>query len=157
MKKLSLLIMIMAMGIFAVNTVTAQDVEAGDVLGIWLNEDEDAQIKIYQEDDKYFGKIIWLRDPIDEETGKPKTDKENPDESLRNVPTLGLLILKNFEFDEDEWNDGTIYDPKSGKTYSCYMIFPDGKEKLKIRGYIGISLLGRTSYWTREKGQNKME
>ena len=149
--------MIMAMGIFAVNTVTAQDVEAGDVLGIWLNEDEDAQIKIYQEDDKYFGKIIWLRDPIDEETGKPKTDKENPDESLRNVPTLGLLILKNFEFDEDEWNDGTIYDPKSGKTYSCYMIFPDGKEKLKIRGYIGISLLGRTSYWTREKGQNKME
>lgn len=157
MKKLSLLIMIMAMGIFAGNTVTAQDFKSGDVLGIWLNEDKDAQIKIYQENDKYFGKIVWIKDPIDEETGKPKTDKENPDESLRNVPTLGLLILKNFEFDEDEWNDGTIYDPKSGKTYSCYMIFPDGKGKLKIRGYIGISLFGRTSYWTREKGQNKME
>ncbi len=157
MKKLSLLIIIMAMGVFAGNTVTAQDVEAGDVLGIWLNEDKDAQIKIYKENKNYFGKIVWLKDPIDEETGKPKTDKENPDESLHKVPTLGLLILKNFEFDEDEWNDGTIYDPKSGKTYSCYMIFPDGKEKLKIRGYIGISLLGRTSYWTREKGQNVMK
>lgn len=149
--------MIMALGIFAGNTVTAQDVKAGDVLGIWLNEDKDAQIKIYLENDKFFGKIVWIKDPIDEETGKPKTDKENPDESLRDVPTLGLIILKNFEFDDDEWNDGTIYDPKSGKTYSCYMIFPDGQERLKIRGYIGISLLGRTSYWTREKEQNVMK
>lgn len=157
MKKLSLLIMIMALGIFAGNKAIAQEFKANDVLGIWLNEDKDAQISIYQEGDKYFGKIVWLKNPIDEETGKPKTDDENPDENLRSVPTLGLIILKNFEFDEDEWNDGTIYDPKSGKTYDCYMIFPDGKEKLKIRGYIGISLLGRTSYWTKEKEQNKME
>lgn len=156
MKKLSLLILIMALGIFAGKTVSAQEFKANDVLGIWLNDDKDAQINIYQEGDNYFGKIVWLKNPIDEETGKPKTDDENPDESLRNTPTLGLIILKDFEFDEDEWNDGTIYDPKSGKTYSCYMIFRDGKEKLKIRGYIGISLLGRTSYWTKEKEQNKM-
>lgn len=76
-------------------------------------------------------------------------DKHNPNPALRNRPTLGLEILKDFSFDgKDEWKDGTIYDPKSGKTYSCY-IRMENKNKLKIRGFIGVSMLGRTTYWTR--------
>ncbi len=130
----------------------AQEVKSDDILGIWLNEDKDAHVNIYIENDKYYGKIVWLDEPIDEETGKPKLDDENNDESLRDRPVMGLLLLRDFEFDgDDEWEDGKVYDPKNGKDYSCYMEFPDeeDKNKLKVRGYIGFSLLGRTTWWTR--------
>jgi len=130
----------------------AQEVNADDILGIWLNEDKDAHVNVYKENNLYFGKIVWLKDPIDEETGKPKLDDENNDESLRDRPVMGLLLLRNFEFDgDDEWENGKVYDPKNGKDYSCYMEFPDNEDKntLKVRGYIGFSLLGRTTYWTR--------
>jgi uncharacterized protein (DUF2147 family) len=61
------------------------------------------------------------------------------------------MLLKDFEFDgKDEWEDGKIYDPKNGKTYSCYIEFKDEtKNLLKVRGYIGFSMIGRTTYWTR--------
>jgi uncharacterized protein (DUF2147 family) len=79
----------------------------------------------------------------------PRTDKENPDAKLKSVPLIGLINMKNFTFDgKDEWSGGTIYDPKNGKTYKCYIRF-EGPNKLKIRGYIGISLLGRNTYWTK--------
>ena len=152
MKKINFIILLVAAMSFAVNNLNAQNFKASDIEGIWLNEDTDAHVEIYKNDGKYFGKIIWLRDLIDEETGKPKKDKNNPDESLQDQLTLGLKILKDFVFDGDnEWEDGTIYDPKNGKTYSCYMKFEDEDDlnKLKIRGYIGISWFGRTTYWTR--------
>ncbi len=151
MKKMSMLIALAGMMIFPLMQIHAQDVVAKDILGIWLNEDKDAHIEIFMKGDKYFGKIVWIKDPIDEETGKPKLDKHNPDPILKKRPSLGLELLTNFVFDDDEWEDGDIYDPKSGKTYSCYMEFPDegNLNKLKIRGYVGISLLGRTTYWTR--------
>jgi uncharacterized protein (DUF2147 family) len=62
---------------------------------------------------------------------------------------MGMLLMTEFEFDgDDEWEDGEIYDPKSGNTYSCYMKF-DSENVLKVRGFIGISWIGRTTYWTR--------
>lgn len=134
--------------------VNAQQVKADDVLGIWLNEDKDAHVEIKKDGDKYFGNIVWLKTPNREETGKPKLDRENEDESLRTRPVMGLMLLKDFEFDgDDEWEDGTIYDPKNGKTYKCYMEFDDedNMDKLKIRGFIGFSLLGKTTYWTKVK------
>ncbi len=125
--------------------------QADVILGKWLNEDRDAHIEIYREAGKYFGKIVWLEEPIDELTGKPKLDDENDDESLRSRPVMGLVILKDFVFDGDEeWEDGTIYDPKNGSTYDCYIRFGD-ENTLRIRGYIGISLIGRNTYWTRVK------
>ncbi len=132
--------------------VQAQDVKSDDILGVWLNEDKDAHVDIYKEGDVYFGKIIWLDEP-NEENGEPKLDDENEDESLRTRPVMGLLLLRDFVFDEDEWEDGRVYDPKNGKDYKCYMEFPDedDKDNLKVRGYIGFSLLGRTTYWTRVK------
>ena len=121
---------------------------ADDILGKWLNEDKDAHVEIYKEAGKYYGKVVWLRDPIDEETGLPKVDDENSDESLQNRPIMGLILLKDFVFDgDDEWEDGTIYDPKNGKTYDCYMKI-DEEGILKIRGFIGISWIGRNTYWT---------
>lgn len=120
-----------------------------DILGEWYSENNESLIEIYKNDNKFYGKMAWLKEPM--RRGKPKMDDFNPDEKLRTRPLIGLVILKDFKFDGDnEWNDGKIYDPKSGKTYSCYMKF-DKKDVLKIRGYIGISLLGRTTYWTRKK------
>ncbi len=154
MKFASVILLLLGMVAVPFSKVQAQEVKGDDILGVWLNEDKDAHIQIYKEGDKYFGKIIWLKEPIDPDTGKPKVDDKNEDESLQNRPIMGLLLLTDFVFDgDDEWEDGEIYDPKSGNTYSCYMEFPDedNKDYLKIRGYIGFSLLGRTTYWTRVK------
>ena len=126
----------------------AQSFDANDVLGIWYNEEKDAKVEIYKTGDQYFGKVVWLEEPIDPDTGKPKLDDENPDEELQKRPIMGLLLVKDFEWDGELWDDGEIYDPKSGNTYDCYMKMVN-KDKLKVRGYIGISLLGRTTYWTR--------
>jgi uncharacterized protein (DUF2147 family) len=118
-----------------------------DILGIWFNEEKTSKVEIFKAGSLYFAKIVWLKDPNDSITGKPRVDNLNPDVKLQKTPLMGLIIMKNFAFDgKDEWEDGTIYDPKKGKTYSCYIQF-DSPSKLKIRGYIGVSLLGRTTYW----------
>ncbi|MDK2910784.1 MAG: hypothetical protein PWR20_2352 [Bacteroidales bacterium] len=150
MKKGILVILTLALNLMGVTKVSwSQTYKSIDVKGIWLNQDKDAKIEIFENGGKYYGKIVWLKTPIDPETNKPKVDKHNPNPALRNRSTLGLEILKDFSFDgKDEWKDGTIYDPKSGKTYSCY-IRMENRNKLKIRGFIGVSMLGRTTYWTR--------
>ncbi len=125
MKRMSMLIALIGMMVFPMMQMNAQEVVAKDVLGKWLNEDKDAHVKIFMKGDKYFGKLVWIKDPIDPDTGKPKLDKNNPDPALQSRPSLGLELLTNFVFDDDEWEDGEIYDPKTGKTYSCYMEFPD--------------------------------
>jgi uncharacterized protein (DUF2147 family) len=133
---------------FWMNTsLMAQRNKADDISGIWLNEERTAKVQIYKEGEKFFGKIVWLKVTIDSITGKPRTDKFNPDPKQKNEPLLGLIMFRNFIFDGDnEWKDGSIYDPKNGKTYDCYMKF-ESVTQLKIRGYIGISLLGRTTHW----------
>ena len=128
----------------------AQTYKPDDLLGIWYNGEKTSKLQIYKENGKFFAKIVWLKEPNDSVTGKPRTDNLNPDVKLQNAPLLGLVVLKNFVFDgENEWKDGTIYDPKNGKTYSCYIRFESYPNLLKIRGYVGISLLGRTTYWTK--------
>lgn len=86
--------------------------------------------------------------------GKPKLDTENPDERMRSRKRMGLVILRNFEYDKDDndWSGGTVYDAKSGKTYSGYMWFEKGtnQQTLKLKGYVmGMTWLGRTADWTR--------
>jgi uncharacterized protein (DUF2147 family) len=122
--------------------------KADDIVGIWLTSGkEPAKIQIFKSNDKYYGKIAWLKNPM--ENGKPKADSQNPDKGKRNQQVMGLLILSGFIADgTDEWKDGNIYDPESGKTYSCIISMKD-KNTLKVRGYVGISLLGRTELWTK--------
>lgn len=150
MKKAGIIFLLMVGFIYMSNLACAQTFKSSDILGIWLNEDKDAHVKIYQEGEYYFGKIVWMLNPIDTLTGKPKLDKENSNPELAKRPIDGLILLSDFvwEADDDEWDDGSIYDPKNGKTYSCYMRL-DSINHLRIRGYIGISLLGRTTYWSR--------
>lgn len=122
---------------------------ADRVVGKWYTDDRETIIEIYKEGGKYFGKIVWLKEPY--EDGKPKVDDENPDPKLQNRPIMGLQLLRNFVYDRDkeQWNNGTIYDPKSGKTYDCYMWF-EGHNELKIKGYVlGMKFIGRKTTWTR--------
>jgi len=115
--------------------------------GLWYNDIKSGKILITKgPDGKFNGKVVWLKEPL--ENGKPKVDKMNQDPKLRSRPRLGLQVLTGFEKDGDEkYTGGTIYDPLNGKTYSCKITYK-GKS-LDIRGYIGISLFGRTTVWTR--------
>ncbi len=144
MKKLILATLLL----LSLQTVFGQKTDA--ILGKWMNPDGKGEVQIYKKGNLYFGRLVWLKFPVDEETGKSKLDKHNPDAALRLRPELGLEILKNFTFNGDNgYEGGTIYDPKNGETYSCKMTL-DG-DRLKIRGYIGISLLGRNEVWARVK------
>ena len=128
------------------HTIQAQD--ASDVLGEWYTEDEKAKVEIYQCGDNYCGKIVSLKEPNNPD-GSPKLDAENPNESLRSRQIVGTNILTDLEYEGDgEWEDGEIYDPESGKTYSCLMELEDDGT-LEVRGFIGLSLIGRSQTWTR--------
>lgn len=117
------------------------------ILGVWLNSSGKGQIQVYKQGNKYYGKLVWLKEPNDEQ-GKPKLDIQNPDKNAKIKPLIGLVILRDFVHDDGEWTGGRIYDPQNGKDYKCYMKLKDPKT-LNVRGYIGISMLGRTEVWTR--------
>ena len=120
------------------------------ILGKWQSAHGSGQIEIYKRNGLYHGKIIWLKEPNDE-NGKPKRDIKNPSENLRTQPIIGLEVLKDFSYKGNNmYSGGKIYDPKSGNTYNCQMSVIDG-DKLNIRAYFGISLLGKTETWTRVK------
>ena len=129
--------------------VSAQKSSSSDaILGVWFNAEKDAKIEIVKEDGKYFGTVIWLKNPLNAQ-GKPKTDTENPDAKLRKRPRLGLTVLTGLEYKSgNKYYNGKVYDPKSGKTYSAQAQLAN-HNLLKLRGFIGISLIGRTSEWTR--------
>ncbi len=147
----TLLFLVFTISSFNSNFV-AQEGDA--IIGLWEPSSGKARVKISKIGNKYFGKIVWLREPIDPKTNKPKTDKNNPEESLRNVPLRGFRMLKDFVYSGDnEWTGGTIYDPESGSTYSS-TINKDG-DVLNIRGYVGIKALGRTDTWKRIKLKSK--
>jgi uncharacterized protein (DUF2147 family) len=116
------------------------------VTGLWKNED--ASFAVYEENGKLNAKIVSLREPLTPD-GKQKTDIHNPDSSKHSRPIIGLVFMTGFTpAGSGKWDNGTIYDPKSGNTYSCNMEL-EGQNTLKVRGYVGISLIGRTETWKR--------
>ena len=134
-----------------VGTMTYAQNTADDLVGLWEPSSGKGRVKIEKIGDKYYGKVVWLRIPIDPETNQKKLDKANPDPALRSRPRLGLRLLKDFVFDGDGvWSGGTIYDPESGSTYNCKITMTDNNT-LSIRGYIGVSLFGKTDTWKRMK------
>ena len=127
------------------------------ILGKWWNEEKDAQIEIYPCEGKFCGKIIFLKQPNfppDDPkgmAGKPKTDRDNPEASKRERPLLGMDLVWGFAHGgENVWDGGFIYNPRDGKTYKCKMTL-ENPDRLKVRGFIGVSLIGKTNMWTRVK------
>lgn len=129
--------------------------KADDVIGFWITEENKSMVQIYKEDGKYFGKIVWLKEPKNDK-GEEKKDKNNPKEKLQNRTLKGLIVMRNYVFNGDKWEDGKVYDPESGNTYSGYFSL-ESKDIMKLRGYIGISLIGRTSTWKRYTKKEKRE
>lgn len=144
MKRLPLL----TAGLIVLLAASAHAQEADAILGNWFTEDDRALVDIYTCDGRFCGKIVWLKEPKNED-GTDKLDTNNPDPSKRGRSIIGLNLVWDFTYDKaNRWIDGKIYDPDNGKTYSCKMTLEG--DKLKVRGYVGLSLLGRTTVWTRE-------
>ncbi len=138
MKKIILLLLITIN--YTVNSQT--------IFGKWHSFNDETQeiesvIEVYEKDGKAFAKIIEIKNP-DRKTAVCDMCKG----SNKDKPILGMEILSGLQMNDDEWSGGKILDPKNGKEYKCYIKLVEDN-KLKIRGYIGFSLLGRTAYWQR--------
>jgi len=133
---------------------TASGAGQGDILGPWKTDGGDSLLEFFKCGDKICGKITWLKAPnyIDRKdgpVGKTKVDRKNPNPALRNRPILGLEVMKGLTpKGANRWGNGACYDPETGKSYKCKMSLKSPKH-LELRGYIGISLIGRDFSLTR--------
>ncbi|NMO14938.1 DUF2147 domain-containing protein [Pyxidicoccus fallax] len=124
-------------------------------VGRWTTIDDETKkpksvIAIYEENGKLFGKIEKL---FLEPNEKPDPVCEKCEGALKNKPIIGMVIMRDLKKDDDEWTGGSILDPKNGKTYKCKIAVEDKGKKLKVRGYIGTPMLGRTQHWVRAEEQ----
>ncbi len=143
----SLLMTLLMTSIFS-QTETTPANPADKIMGVWQVGSGKARVKITKYGNKYAGKIVWLKEPTYPD-GSKKVDKNNPDETKRTVQLLGLTNLLGFEYKSGtEYENGTIYDPENGSTYSCVITLEDDNT-LKVRGFIGVQLFGRTDTWKR--------
>ncbi|HTV97313.1 MAG TPA: DUF2147 domain-containing protein [Steroidobacteraceae bacterium] len=130
-------------------SITARAADASSPVGLWKTFDDKtgaprAIVRIYEQDGKLFGKIESSFTPGAEHRVCAVCTDERKDQ-----PIIGLLIIRNMKRTEDGYAGGDILDPDTGSVYRCKMHVEDGT-RLIVRGYIGISLLGRTQIWQRQ-------
>ena len=119
------------------------------LLGVWKTGEGTGMVQITKRGDKYFGRVVWLKVPANPD-GSARVDANNPDEKLRTRPLKGLENLRDFTFvGNNKWENGRIYDPKNGNDYACEIKLID-ENTLEVRGYIGVSMFGRTDVWKRQ-------
>lgn len=118
------------------------------ILGKWVSSRDTEKIEIYKKDNKFFGKLIWLKDSVDKDQ-KPLKDLHNPDASLKDRRLIGVDILRNLSYGRSNvWRGGTVYDTKSGKSFNCQVALPDSST-LNVRKFFGLAIMGRTESWKR--------
>jgi uncharacterized protein (DUF2147 family) len=145
MKKL---LLILLLGLWLTNAAAQK---ATDITGIWWNDEKTSKIEVVEENGEFSGTIVYMV-PEKYKNGQPPKDEKNPDPALRSRSVLGLQILNGLKFNvkDKEWQDGHIYDPKSGKTYDCFGWFENDTDNLFLKGYVvGIKWLGKSTEWTR--------
>lgn len=123
--------------------------QTNQIEGVWITQDDEtgkkkSEVLLYKNEGKLYGKILNLL--IEEDKGKLCVNCKGEN---KNLAIEGMVIVEGLELNGKTWEEGTILDPKSGKTYSCYITF-ENNNTLKVRGYIGFSLLGRTQKWIRK-------
>jgi glucan biosynthesis protein C len=126
--------------------------DAGEAtaVGLWWADNGSAQVEVHESDGALTGTIVWLRAPFGVD-GQTMRDINHPDASRHDTPVVGLAMLSGFRResrDAEIWTGGSVYDPGNGRTYQG-TIRMDGEDRLLLRGFIGISLLGRTTTWIR--------
>jgi len=149
-----------ALAVFLAPVAAAADSPTA-IIGVWVTEQKEpgdpySHVEVYEQDGNFAGRIVWLNEPLydedDPEAGQPVRDRENPDETLRAQPLLGLDLMHGFRFDEGDgkWVDGRIYDPENGKQYRCKLTLKD-ENSLEVFGYVkvGFVKLGRDTIWKR--------
>ena len=141
MKKIYLLIVFFGLAFFSFSQ---------NIIGKWKTIDDETGkeksiVEIFEKNGKVFGRILEVLDPEKKNKKCELCDGEDKNKSIQ-----GLVIIKGLTKEDDEYSNGKILDPKNGKLYKC-SISLESKDKLKVRGYIGISLIGRTQYWYRAK------
>jgi uncharacterized protein (DUF2147 family) len=124
--------------------------QSNEVNGKWKTVDDETGkaksiVEIYEKSGKIYGKVVEIFD-----TEHKKDLCKNCSGEDANKPILGLTIIKGLSKDGKEYSSGEIIDPKNGRNYKCTIVL-QSKDKLKVRGYIGFALLGRTQYWYRVK------
>lgn len=122
--------------------------------GVWLHDNERIRVKVapcdQQRDEPLCGKIVWLKNP-DTEEGERRIDTENPDQTQRGDPVVGLTVLRGLvRSGPSLWTDGTIYNPDDGESYSARVEVVD-PNTLLVRVYVMLPLFGETKVWTRVK------
>lgn len=127
--------------------------EAAGLVGKWRTIDDETGkaksiVEIFKDGDTFRGKISELLPP--EDPAKLCTSCEG---DKKDKPVVGMEIMWDMKESEPgkEWSSGHIMDPKNGKTYRCRLQLKDGGDKLNVRGYLGISLFGRSQDWERVK------
>jgi uncharacterized protein (DUF2147 family) len=155
LRLLLLYVLFAAGGVAAADPAVAGD-PADAIVGDWLVQSRDAVVRIARTDDGYEGRIVWqLRDHYGPEDGpdwdgKVAVDRYNPDPALRSRTIDGLRLIwgLNYRPEDGEWNGGHVYDADDGRTYRCRIRLRD-PDHLKLRAYVGITLLGGSTTWTR--------
>ena len=129
--------------------------DADSILGSWNTADRNAKIEIYKCGPEYCGRISYLKEPNFSPrdkggmAGLPRVDRNNPEPQLRLRPLLGLSLIEGFHYaGNNTWKGGRIYNPEDGRKYKAKITLSQGN-RLKLRGFVGMSLLGRTETWTR--------
>lgn len=143
---------VLALGMLAATLLAPRVAGAEEPLpvGLWWADGGSAQVELREVDGELAGTIVWLRRPYDVD-GRTLRDVEHPDPARHDTPVIGLEMLSGFRrqsADAEVWDGGSIYDPGNGRTYQG-TITMDGEDRLLLRGFIGISLLGRTTTWIR--------
>ncbi|RZJ70181.1 DUF2147 domain-containing protein [Flavobacterium sp.] len=120
------------------------------VVGKWKTIDDETGkavsiVEIYESGGKVYGKVHEILNPANR-----NRVCSNCSGSDKNKPILGMVVIKGLVKDGTEYNGGKVLDPKNGKLYKCYITL-ESADKLKVRGYIGVSLIGRSQYWYRVK------
>ena len=130
--------------------IITNSINSQSIFGKWYSTNEetgeiDSVIEVYKKQEKAFGKIIEIKNSERKNAVCDLCKDKN-----KNKPILGLNILNGLEKDGEEWSGGTILDPRNGNVYKCFIQLVQ-QEKLKIRGYFGLSIFGKTAYWQRAK------
>lgn len=142
MKRLKIALLAIIIWIGQTPTAFGQKRQPGEeISGLYWSPDNDAKIEIYKKGEHYFGRSVWV--------AHPRKDNKNPDDGLKSRELLGIDLFTGFVYHGGAYTSGKVYDPESGKTYDCNMNLRG--DVLKVRGYIGISLFGRTEYFKRVK------